>query len=234
MRRRRRSSEPALPYDAALEAVDTMERRTVTATVTCDFTPRDIVEWSVPPDLLAKLKHAKDVYEDLKNVAQMGYVPTMYEPTIQVSGVKFRLHADTKGSPYMTPADGLWLPQEDAPAGSRITSALLHIYELHCRFNQVRKVVRWFNFHGTLGATKFYFPAMASLLPANHPLHKAGGEIYREPSRPVAEIAPDAREAMTTIAMGLMTHEVEGKAKKDVLVAVYTEQNRMSQSFALV
>lgn len=231
-RTRNNNGLPAKPFDDALTALTVMERRACYRTVTCKFTPQDILEWLIEPGFLAKLKHAEDVRRELDAVAQIGYRVTQYDPTIIMGEAQFALHVDTSNTPYTCPKDGIWSFQETAMA-SHITDCLLQVYEVHCRFSQARKVVRWFDDHGTMGSTKFYFPTIASLLPGNHPIHEASGDIYREPRRPVAEIAADAREAMTTIAMGLLTAETEHEAR-DVKVEIVHKNGTKSQMFCLV
>lgn len=241
-RRRNRSRLPAtkpVVYGAALTALNMLERRYCYRTVTCHFTPTDIVEWLIEPLLLERLRHAETIRRELDSVAFMGHRMVAYDPKVMLPFGTVWLHVDTTSTPYVCPKDEVGSPQITAMS-KHIEECLSQVAAVYARFEQARKVVRWFEENATLGATKFYFPSMVSLLPSEHLIHGAGGNIYREPKRPVAEIAADARAAMTTIAMGLMTTETEHEAK-DVKVEIYNNNESnppldttRSQLFCLV
>lgn len=225
-------------YGDAISALNMLERRYCYRTVTCHFTPTDIVEWLIEPMLLERLRHAEFIRRELDSVAFMGHRVMNYEPKVVLPCGTVWLHVNTTSTPYVCPKDEVGSPQRTAMS-EHIEECLSQVAAVYARFEQARHVVRWFEEYATLGATKFYFPSMASLLPAGHAIHEAGSMIHREPKRPVAEIAADAREAMTTIAMGLMTAETE-HAAKDVKVEIFKDgenellHNTRSQLFCLV
>lgn len=239
-RRQREKKPPVKPFDEAFDKIFELERRACYRTVTCDFTPTDVVEWLVTPDVLSKLKRAKEAYNETYHLAQWGHPVTKYEPVINlraptgiVPGIDVALHVETAETPYLCPKDIIWSATPERQH-NRVQECLYELYAVYERFNQVRRVIHWFNDYGTLGSARFYFPSIVSLLPVEHPIHAIDGKLHRPPRRPLREIANDVREAMTTVAMGLLTADTTGPDGRQIKIEFVNEGATRSQTFYLL
>lgn len=85
--------------------------------------------------------------------------------------------------------------------------------EIHEKWNNVRQVLTWFNEHNvTLGAARYYWPAILALLPENGMLLQCTGQRYKEVEG-ISEVIPLMRETSTTIAtMKLLPPEDKSRA----------------------
>lgn len=225
----------AEPFDEALVPLKVMERCVCYRTVTCDYTKYDVIEWLWPARIREPLENAHGL--------ALHQVNTSYtHDFLRIPGPLGGLLIDIE----LELADcGMLVPSSDTVELQRtsksdvIMQSLNDVAGIVGKYRQVRKVVDWLNINATPAAAKFYFPSLGALLPAGHAFHKTG-ELYREPKRPVAEIAHDMRCAMTTIAQGLLTYDVrlEREASRfKVEIRDASDPNalsKLSQTFCLI
>lgn len=230
-RRRGLSSSPgtiAKPFDEAFHIIKAMELCYCYRTVTFNYTAEDVIKWLWPRTILTALREASPFARPPYN--------SIYNDTLRVPGGPTIVCAlDLSHANTMCPHLG-WINFQSGPVGDVIVESLNAVAAAHRKFEQVRTVVTWLNNNATIGATAYYFPVLRSLLPAGHPLQEATGELYREPKRPIAEIAADMREAMTTIALGLLSYNgVVPRDAKNFLVSIcHADEATTSQTFSLV
>lgn len=226
-RSNRRSLIPkAKPYDQAFPQIDAMEKCCCYRTVTADFTVRDVCEWLWPKEILDKIAAATPyLYESY----------SYYDDMVALDGTPFHIQLDTEIATLYRPRGGVFQLQQ-TPKSPMIEKALLDIARIHRKFQNVRAVVAWLNDYATPGATRYYFPSILALLPEDHVLHRVTGEIHSEPRLPIATVAERMREAMTTIAMGLVSYEpVDNRAiTNHMRVEVINADNTRSNLFHVI
>lgn len=216
------------PFALATQKLLAVERCVCYRTVTCDFNAMDVARFIWPAGIVDTLQRAYRVIRVPDRCTAAG--------TFQLWQDRFSFTLDHNASQMCAPAHGLEHLQEHTPASQPIIAALSSVIGVHRKFEQVRRVVNWLDENASPGAAKYYFPSICSLLPYEHPVNQLSvGNSYREPKRPVAEIAADMREAMTTIAMGLISYqEVLTHEANAFKVEIMHSDGETSQTFCLI
>ena len=192
-RRRRSSAEIANPFIRAMNSIRSKELDVFYATIEAQFTMDDVVAWLFPEDVIRKLK---DAYP----LAVSSYHTNFTLASFPLpSGAKVHLSLDLDCVKMQCPMSGKDTIQ-DHKAAPAIMGLLEATCMVHNQFNKVREVIDWFGeHHVTIGAAVYYWPTIKSLLPSEHPVHKASGERYCAVNG-IAEIIPLLRETATIMA----------------------------------
>mgnify|MGYP001616509014 FL=1 len=189
------------PLAEATSTARAVERCVCYRTVTCDFTLEDVTKWLFPPEVFNML-HTAHSY------ARPSFLTTYTDTILLPNNTPVKVYLDCEAIGLIPPKLGLCKLQ-DTETGSRIIEALYNLEQIITQWKQVYKVINWLNNNATLSAAKFYMPALGALLPQEHPFHRARGHIAHHacPKRPISEIAPDIRSAMTILASGLLIYD---------------------------
>lgn len=232
MARRRKTTTPGQPFDDAFAVIRKMEECVCYRTVTTGYNTSDVCEWLWPPYIVDALRGAFPYIRNLDKSEARDEL--LLVPDRGATTIRFNFVLRVQDAHMCAPEHGYARIQE-TPMAPTIEASIRGVAEVHRKFEQVRKVVTWLNDNASVGAAAYYFPSLRSLLPARHPLQEAKGELYREPKRPLAEIASDMREAMTTIAMGLLSYDgAYTHEASNFKVDICHDDGTSSQTFCLI
>ena len=195
-RRRPRSAPPngSLTFyqkQTALHKVKTLEKAMVSTMVPLNFDLQAICNWCFPADALAKLREA---------------LPLVYCAThihtypIKIEGVSTRLSLELDGIGYPAPNETLF----KLPPGNLLYDAIIHMQKIVKQFNEVRMVINWMDKNASVGALRYYFPAILSLIPAdNTPLFEVNGNVHKTPQG-IADYVPLIRDRVSPLIVSAL------------------------------
>jgi hypothetical protein len=186
------------PFEQAYAAIDHLETRVVTATVTPNFTPEDVIKWLFPIGVIEKCRAAFPIVKSL-------YTSNFSEGPLMIPGCNApcTVSLDLDKLSMCCPEAGYISILPDAS----IEAALNDIHAVHLSFEKVRRVVNWLGKHATPGAARYYWPTICSLLPTGHAVFAAAGERYKEPSANAADIVELMRETSGIVASALLCND---------------------------
>jgi len=236
MARRRKPGDIVKPLDAAFNNLNAVERAVASTMVDVTFSVWDMAHWLWPLEIVEKLS---DAFPYTKSPYKINAQEKVIVPCNGALSMvcDFNINLDKCG--MCCPDTGHVSMQ---PGHDNIIKTLKNVYDIHLKFEQVRRVLRWLNNHATLGATRNYFPSVVALLPTTHAIHQVHGNNFREPIEPMGTIAADMREAGLTMASALLCQR-DHPSKRDVVVTFMTTRtdtepgqsgSNMSDYFGLI
>lgn len=217
------STEKPVPFPQLADKIDTLEAAVVYRTVTAEFTMLDMAHFLWPSEIVRKLTEAMPFME---------YRRTLHnEGVLHAAGCHFAVRLELAGIQMVSPADDLTKINMNAKNADAIARCLNELRQQWARFNRLRRVAAFFNQHLTVGAAKYYFPHLGSLLPHGHPFHEADGQRYKEPAVNMAPILDDIRASVTTLAGALLCEPDKVTNHYDKIGIQLHEDDSMSQMF---
>lgn len=219
MRRRHRLQKIENPFYRANARVDELERNMITAMTTVNFTAQSVIEWLWHDEIRLPLEKAYSLIDPGWYTEQNLSVP---------NGPIISLCIDLRNLKMACPREGLI--SFGGPVCPNFVTALNTMAAVHEQFEKVRKVIRWFK-HSTSCAVRYYWPAMAALLPPDHYIHKVDGLRYREPVG-ISAILPLLRETGGIITSALLCPKAQDISAQ-VIVNIWKELS-MSNQFSVV
>lgn len=228
-RRRARGAPLPKPFDDAFKLIDVLEQNVADASVEAHFTGEQVVRWMFDDIMVDKLKAAFPITRDQDRTSFLHETMTLPVVFPAVS-CTFTVKVKSPEIAMLVPAPGLVAIKEDR--GVHIMETVRAAYEIHERFEKVRKVTRWLNMFATIGAARHYCPWLTSVLPADHPFQEASGQIYREPAKSMAEITPTMRECGAIMASALLCHSADGKPDKGLVAVTFRGQREFTDAAA--
>ena len=196
-RRRPRSAPPngSLTFyqkQTALHKVKTLEKAMVSTMVPLNFDLQAICNWCFPADALAKLREALPLVDS----ASCRHI----YPPIKIEGVSTRLALETGGIGYPAPNETLF----KLPPGNLLYDAIIHMQKIVKQFNEVRMVINWMDKNASVGALRYYFPAILSLIPADKtPLFEVNGNVHKTPQG-IADYVPLIRDRVSPLIVSAL------------------------------
>lgn len=207
-RRRPRGAPPAKPFDQAFEGIDTLERTVAARSIETHFTLEQVARWMLPDETVDKLQAAFPYTRDGDRTAHWYEEMTL---PIEFPAVRCHLTIHAKSIGMLVPASGQ--ARDNQARSPDIMLSLRAAYGVHLQFEKVRQVARWLNLYATVGAARHYCPWLTGILPTGHAFHEASGQIFREPSKSMAEIMPTMRECGAIMASALLAGDDPGSPK---------------------
>ena len=195
-RRRPRSAPPngSLTFyqkQTALHKVKTLEKAMVSTMVPLDFDLQAVCNWCFPADALAKLREAMPLVD---------CVTHCHTYPIEIEGVSTRLSLELDGIGYPAPNETLF----KLPPGNLLYDAIIHIQKIVKQFNEVRMVINWMDKNASVGALRYYFPAILSLIPADKtPLFEVNGNVHKTPQG-IADYIPLIRDRVSPLIVSAL------------------------------
>lgn len=198
-RRRSRNTPPPEPFAGTDLSINQMERAVIYRTVDRDlFNAGDILDWMITAEAMRCLRAA---YPHTQNTSGS------WDGNFAMDGERVHINIATSEIACLAPHDVVWdgtsVHFQDTTKGPAIYAALKDMRVIVENHNVIRRVVTWFNDNKvTPGFARHYFPALGSLLHADHAFHQVDGTRFADRVMP-HEIATDLRRAPEVIAAGL-------------------------------
>jgi hypothetical protein len=186
------------PFHQAYAAIDHLEMCVVTATVTPNFTPEDVIKWLFSVDVIEKCRAA---YPIVRNI----YKPTFCEGPLMIPGCYAKCTVSL-GLDKLSMCCPNTQHISFSP-NAAIAEAINDTYAVYLSFEKVRQVVDWLSKHATPGAARYYWPTICSLLPPEHAVFASTGERYKEPSANAADIVNLMRKTSGIVASALLCND---------------------------
>lgn len=215
----RRKREPGRLFDAAFDNLNVLERAVVKASVPVNFTMDDVAALLWPPETVDLLKRAFPLTTN--------YL-TSWGSKVEHGDITFHLYANWHKIGMLYPKPPVELQTNIHALFDTVRVAQKIVQDM----DVVREVVTYFNDHGTPGSAQHYFPQIASLLPADHPINDVGKGAFREPCL-LGPMLPKIRQASTTLAAALLCPH-DSTMPNDFRFMIYTDPALItSQIFGL-
>ena len=195
-RRRPRNAPPngSLTFyqkQTALHKVKTLEKAMVSTMVPLDFDLQAICNWCFPADALAKLREALPLVDSATH---------RHTYPLKIEGILTRLSLELDGIGYPAPNETLF----KLPPGNLLYDAIIHIQKIVKQFNEVRMVINWMDKNASVGALRYYFPAILSLIPADKtPLFEVNGNVHKTPQG-IADYIPLIRDRVSPLIVSAL------------------------------
>ena len=195
-RRRPRSAPPnrSLTFyqkQTALHKVKTLEKAMVSTMVPLNFDLQAICNWCFPADALAKLREALPLVDSATH---------RHTYPIKIEGILTRLSLELDGIGYPALNETLF----KLPPGNLLYDAIIHMQKIVKQFNEVRIVIDWMDKNASVGALRYYFPAILSLIPAdNTPLFEVNGNVHKTPQG-IADYVPLIRDRVSPLIVSAL------------------------------
>ena len=195
-RRRPRSAPPngsltSYQKQTALHKVKTLEKAMVSTMVPLNFDLQAICNWCFPADALAKLREALPLVDSATH---------RHIYPIKIEGVSTRLSLELDGIGYPALNETLF----KLPPGNLLYDAIIHMQKIVKQFNEVRIVIDWMDKNASVGALRYYFPAILSLIPAdNTPLFEVNGNVHKTPQG-IADYVPLIRDRVSPLIVSAL------------------------------
>ena len=180
-----------------------LERAVAYQTVKIEFTGLDVARWLLSPERLELLTAVFPILKDNDRTQYNGEVAFFHSADGEFGEtvVKARLNVDFRELRIAAPdPSAIQIQSCDGP----IPVALAALHDLHQQWSTVHEVIKWLDENATIGAARYYFPALTSLLPSTHAMHDIDGQRYKEPKASVGRMVPKFRAAAMTIAAALL------------------------------
>ena len=195
-RRRPRNAPPngSLTFyqkQTALHKVKALEKAMVSTMVPLNFDLQAICNWCFPADALAKLREALPLVDSATH---------RHTYPFTIEGVSTRLSLELDGIGYPAPNETLF----KLPPGNLLYDAIIHIQKIVKQFNEVRMVINWMDKNASVGALRYYFPAILSLIPADKtPLFEVNGNVHKTPQG-IADYIPLIRDRVSPLIVSAL------------------------------
>ena len=195
-RRRPRSAPPngsltVYQKQTALHKVKTLEKAMVSTMVPLNFDLQAICNWCFPADALAKLREALPLVDSATH---------RHTYPIKIEGILTRLSLELDGIGYPALNETLF----KLPPGNLLYDAIIHMQKIVKQFNEVRMVINWMDKNASVGALRYYFPAILSLIPAdNTPLFEVNGNVHKTPQG-IADYIPLIRDRVSPLIVSAL------------------------------
>ena len=195
-RRRPRSAPPngsltSYQKQTALHKVKTLEKAMVSTMVPLNFDLQAICNWCFPADALAKLREALPLVDSATH---------RHTYPIKIEGILTRLSLELDGIGYPALNETLF----KLPPGNLLYDAIIHMQKIVKQFNEVRMVINWMDKNASVGALRYYFPAILSLIPAdNTPLFEVNGNVHKTPQG-IADYIPLIRDRVSPLIVSAL------------------------------
>ena len=207
MSRRRRTIGPVIQNNGLMTAVSDNLRRLEHAvayqTVKIEFTGLDVARWLLPPERLELLTAVFPILKDNDRTQYNDEIAFFHSADGEFGEtiIKARLNVNFRELRIAAPdPSAVQIQSCDGP----IPVALAALHDLHQQWSTVHEVIKWLDENATIGAARYYFPALTSLLPSTHAMHDTDGQRYKEPKISVGRMVPKFRAAAMTIAAALL------------------------------
>ena len=181
----------------AMPTLSRLQVNVTAATVAVTFTVEDVMRAVLPDEIVDHLKKAYSMCPPPWRDTLAYQVPiTNGTCSVQVSVKNLML----------LPRDELMKLQPDRFL--KLVPTLEQLHTIRRRFQQVEQVISYLQENATIGAVRYYWPTVISLLPADHEIHRVDGQRYQEPPN-VAQWVPRFRETSATVASALLCPAAE-------------------------
>lgn len=149
-----------------------------------------------------------------------------------------RLFLDFRNAGLLAPSEAALYLDENAAVVPGLRTLVADSWDVFCRFNRVRKVVRWLQDEQvTYAAAKGLWPQIVALCPNNKELAAADGERYKTPDNH-GQMVETLRETQSTITSAIMAPKIERPNANIVgppkLALRFTSSGPDSQIFDLI
>lgn len=207
----------------ANDNLNKLEARMVDITLTRNFVPSDVVKWLFPQPVIDKMTAAH-------GFVNCSYDKVSYEIEPPHLG-QFALLFSFDRFKMVAPASSCIQMLGGRSIDFGILIALAEVKGIVAKFNHLRELLTWFNNNATAGAIKYYFPAMAALIPeGDSAFHRADGIRYKEPQGISSHLSA-IRDAAALIASAMLLPIPETEPEWFVKVAI---SKFNSQQFRLI
>ncbi len=206
---RKKEQGLAGPFFDALKTLDNIEERAIYALVDIKLTTEDILNTLLDPEHIRLLRSVVSLAKPQYNVMSVYLKP--YIARISIEASRFNVY----------PFDSNIV--RDVPKESMLGQTLDQIMGISVRYDKVRQVVKWMNKNATVGACRYYWPAMCALLPADHEIHSCDGVKFRD-ILGVASMIETFRETSPIVAGAVMIPEI--KQAREAVILHYGEDNK--------
>ena len=180
-----------------------LERAVAYQTVKIEFTGLDVARWLLSPSRLELLAAVFPILKESDRTQYTGEVAFFPSADGEFGErlLKVNISVNFRALSIAAPAtSAIKIQSCDGP----IPVALAALHDLHEQWSTVHEVIKWLDENATIGAARYYFPALTSLLPSTHAMHATDGQRYKEPKVNVGPMVPKFRAAAMTIAAALL------------------------------
>jgi len=195
----------ALGYAAradVMKKLNELRDSTITAMVTFDVTPDQVVEFLLPEDTRRILREAYGMVASSSNYGHFDLAPHV------------QLRVGEWYERNMATPSGDAVKIDYAKAASFMT-AVTDMARIIDDFAAVRAAIMWLDRNSSINALRYYFPSVLSLVPDKHRVPYELSERFVQPQG-VAAYVPLIRETAGIVASALLLPEAEIPATLDM------------------